>query len=105
MTRPAALLILPAHPPTGAERDACQTTTRLVAQGLEDLHLAERVAHELRATRHGPLRRVAVTVHARLVTLEGRVPSYYLKQLAQATALAAPGVDHVRNDLDVGPIP
>ncbi len=68
---------------------------------VEDLRLAERVKRTLRATGYGPLRGSEVTVHARLVILEGRVPSYYLKQVAQATALAVPGAHQVRNDLEV----
>ena len=73
----------------------------LQQQSQGDLCLAERVGRALRATGYGPLRGVEVTVHARLVILGGRVPSYYLKQVAQTTALAVPGARHVRNDLDV----
>jgi osmotically-inducible protein OsmY len=102
MAQPAALLILPAREPTGTERDAVQATARLLAQGLEDLRLAERVARALRATGYGPLRDIEVTVQARLVLLAGRVPSYYLKQVAQTTALGVPGAQQVRNDLEVG---
>jgi osmotically-inducible protein OsmY len=73
-----------------------------MAQSLEDLHLAERLGLALRATGYGPLRDVEVTVQARLVILAGRVPSYYLSQVAQATALAVSGTHHVQNDLEVG---
>jgi hypothetical protein len=72
-----------------------------MAQSLEDLHLAERVALALRATGYGPLRGIEVTVQARLVILAGRVPSYYLQRVAQATALAVPRALQVRNDLEV----
>jgi osmotically-inducible protein OsmY len=102
MTRSAALLTLPAHPPPGAEKDAFPTSNRLLAQRGEDLQLVESVARALRATGYGPLRDIEVVAHARLVILGGRVPSYYLKQVAQATALSASGVDRVRNDLEVG---
>jgi osmotically-inducible protein OsmY len=102
MTRPAALLMLPSQPRTDAEQDAIPTTTQLLAQSLEDLHLAERVERALRATGYGPLRDLEVTVHMQLVILGGRVPSYYLKQVALATTLAVPGVEQVRNDLAVG---
>jgi len=102
MTRSAALLVLPSHPRSSTEKDAFQTSTQLLAQSLEALHLAERVEHALRATGYGPLRGIAVTAHVRLVILGGRVPSYYLKQIAQAAALSVPGVDQVRNDLEVG---
>jgi osmotically-inducible protein OsmY len=35
------------------------------------------------------------------ITLRGRVPSYYMKQVAQATALAVTGVRGLRNELEV----
>jgi osmotically-inducible protein OsmY len=102
MAKSAALLILPAREPTGEEMDAVRETALLLGQTLEDLRLAERIEHALRASGYGPLRGIEVTVHERLVIFGGRVPSYYLKQLAQAIALAVPGVHQVRNDLDVG---
>jgi osmotically-inducible protein OsmY len=102
MTRCAALLIQPSQPRTDAEKADLQTSAQLLTQTLEDLRLAERVEHALRATGYGPLRGMEVTVHERLVILRGRVPSYHLKQVAQATALAVPGAQQVRNDLEVG---
>ena len=78
-----------------------QSAALLRQQSQEDLCLAERVERALRATGYGPLRGIEVTVHARLVILGGRVPSYYLKQVAQTTALAVLGARQVRNDLDV----
>jgi osmotically-inducible protein OsmY len=101
MTRSAAPLIYPARERTGEETDAAQKTTLLLQQSQEDLCLAEQVERALCATGYGPLRGIKVTVHARLVLLGGRVPSYYLKQVAQTTALAVPGARQVRNDLDV----
>ena len=82
--------------------DAAQATARLLTESLEDLRLAERVERALRATGYMLLRGLEITVHARLVILAGRVPSYYLKQVAQSTALAVPGAQQVRNDLEVG---
>jgi osmotically-inducible protein OsmY len=90
MTQSAFLPILPP-----------QGRALLTRQRQEDLYLAERVERALRATGYGPLRGIEVTVHARLVILGGRVPSYYLKQVAQTTALAVRGARHVRNDLEV----
>jgi osmotically-inducible protein OsmY len=95
MAQSAAKLIPPARKRTGQE------AALLLRQRQEDLCLAERVERALRATGYGALRGIAVTAHARFVILGGRVPSYYLKQVAQATALAVPGARHVRNDLDV----
>jgi osmotically-inducible protein OsmY len=102
MAQSAALRILPARERTGEETDAAQGTALPRQQSQEDVCLAERVERALRAAGYGPLRGVQVTVHARLVILGGRVPSYYLKQVAQTIALAVPGARHVRNDLDVG---
>jgi osmotically-inducible protein OsmY len=98
MAQPSALLILPAEEQT----DGIQAMAQLLMQSREDLRLAERVNHALRTTGYVPLRDIAVTVQARLVMLEGQVPSYFLKQLAQASAMAVPGVQRVRNDLKVG---
>jgi osmotically-inducible protein OsmY len=102
MAQFAALLVLPARERTGEGTDAAPGTALPLRQSREELGLAERVGRALRATGYGPLRGIEVTVHARLVTLGGRVPSYYLKQVAQTTALAVPGARQVRNDLEVG---
>jgi hypothetical protein len=102
MALSVAPLILPAHARTSEQTHAAQETALLSQQSQEDLCLAERVERALRATGYGPLRGIAVTVQARLVILSGRVPSYYLKQIAQTIALAVAGACQVRNDLDVG---
>jgi osmotically-inducible protein OsmY len=83
------------------EEPMTQSATLDLQQGREDFFLAERVERALCATGYGALRDIDVTVYARLIILDGRVPSYYLKQVAQATALAVPGARHVHNDLDV----
>jgi osmotically-inducible protein OsmY len=90
-------LILPTGEQMNADGAATPLTHRVV-----DLDLAARVGCALRATGYAPLRGVEVTVHARLVILRGQVPSYHLFQVAQATALAVPGAQEVRNDLEVG---
>jgi osmotically-inducible protein OsmY len=97
----AALLILPTREHSGEGGDVLQATAPLRTQSPEDLGLAERVERALRATGYGSLRAVEVSVHARVVILGGRVPSYYLKQVAQTTALAVPGAHRVRNNLEV----
>jgi osmotically-inducible protein OsmY len=102
MAQSAAPLILPARGRTEEEPDVARGTALPLRQSQEDLGLAERVERALRATGYGPLRGIQVAVQARLVILGGRVPSYYLKQVAQATALAVAGAHQVRNDLDVG---
>jgi osmotically-inducible protein OsmY len=64
-----------------------------------DSGLAERVERALRATGYSPVHAVEVSVRGRLVILRGRVPSYYMKQLAQAAVLDVPGVRDLRNDV------
>jgi osmotically-inducible protein OsmY len=81
--------------------ESAPAMAEFLAQSLEDLDLAQRVARALHATGRGPLRGIEVTVRARAVVLAGRVPSYYLKQIAQAAALAVPGIDQIHNGLEV----
>ena len=97
MSQPAALFMLPTRQRGDEPLDAAVLAT----QCLEDLRLAERVARALRATGYPALRTIDVTVSNRLVFLEGRVPSYYMKQVAQAVVLDVPGVRELRNDLEV----
>jgi osmotically-inducible protein OsmY len=66
-----------------------------------DVHLAERVSLALRETGRLPLIDLDVSVCDQLVLLQGRLPTYYLKQLAQATAMAVPGIERVRNLVNV----
>jgi osmotically-inducible protein OsmY len=103
MTKFAVALSQPAREHASKEMAAVQGTTLLPQQSQEDVRLAELVERALWATGYTPLRGIAVIVHARLVILGGRVPSYYLKQVAQTTALAVPGARQVRNDLHVSP--
>jgi osmotically-inducible protein OsmY len=80
--------------------DSVQTPP-LPMQGLENARLAERIEHALRTTGYGSLRGIEVTVDAQLVILGGRVSSYYLKQVAQETALSVAEAHQVRNNLEV----
>lgn len=47
------------------------------------------------------LRGLDLTCDGETVTISGRVPTYYLKQLVQIIALAAPGVGRVNNEVHV----
>jgi osmotically-inducible protein OsmY len=94
---------LPTRGHPAEEKYALRAAAPLLTQSREDRRLTERVEHALRATGYGALRGVEVSVNARIVILVGRVPSYYLKQVAQATALAIPGTHQLHNDLDVIP--
>jgi hypothetical protein len=99
MVQSTAPLIRPTREHSNEEKDAPQGTTPLLTPSLEGHRLAERVERALRATGYGALHTVRVAVNARVVILGGRVSSYYLKQVAQATTLAVPEVHQIRNGL------
>ena len=63
--------------------------------------LSVEVESALRATGYLTLRGVDVISHYGIVFLRGRVPSYHMKQLAQAAAAGVPGIREIRNELDV----
>jgi osmotically-inducible protein OsmY len=65
--------------------------------------IAGRVKGSLHASGHSALRKVQVLASARTITLQGSVPSYYLKQLAQTVAKRVDGVATVVNDTVVLP--
>jgi osmotically-inducible protein OsmY len=97
MSRPAALLVLPTREGGNEPID----TAVLAKQCLEDLRLAERVARALRATGYPSMRTIEVTAGNRCVYLQGQVPSYYMKQVAQAVVLSVPGIQELHNELEV----
>ncbi len=91
-------------PPQQTQKDdEIERTAQLTKEIMDDLRIAAIVERALCSAGHAPLRAVEVWGDEGVVVLKGQVPSYYLKVLAQATALAVPGVDRVRNDLEVGP--
>jgi osmotically-inducible protein OsmY len=83
------------------EISTLQKPATLQTQSLEDARLTERITLALRATGYGALFSIKVSVDVQVVRLVGRVPSYYMKQVALATALAVPGTHRVLNELDV----
>jgi osmotically-inducible protein OsmY len=100
MSNSSALLYLQAELYTDDQQEAQRTAT-FVAQCLEDLRLAERIERALRATGYSALRDIKITVHIQVVILEGRVPSFHMKQIAQSLAQSVPGTTRVQNDLKV----
>jgi osmotically-inducible protein OsmY len=70
---------------------------------VSDRRLREHIERALEATGHRILAAVTVSVCDRRVTLTGRVPRYYLRQLALAAALTAPGVRGLRDEMTVTP--
>ena len=63
--------------------------------------LVSAVADALRLTGYGQLRCLDLRCHGDSVILAGRVPTYFLKQIAQNAALGVPGVDCVDNEIEV----
>jgi osmotically-inducible protein OsmY len=101
MFQSTALMVLPCGPHGDEEARAGQPAALEAAQLPMDHGLAERVGRVLNATGYSPLRAIEVSIHSQLVILRGRVPSYYMKQLAQAAVLDVPGVRALRNDVQV----
>jgi hypothetical protein len=97
----AADLLMPPTDKHADEEKVLFPKAALMTPGPADVGLTERIERALQATGYGPLRAVEVSVNARFVCLAGRVPSYYLKQIAQATALAIAGTYQIHNRLDV----
>ncbi|MFO7903401.1 MAG: BON domain-containing protein [Planctomycetota bacterium] len=63
--------------------------------------LTEEVTRSLRATGRLPLRRLKVSSSDGVVTLRGRVGSYYHKQMAQAAALTVISARQLVNEVEV----
>lgn len=63
--------------------------------------VAQSVEVRLRRSPYFELRSVSCECHEGVLTLQGRVPSYYLKQLAQALLAELPGVARIDNRVEV----
>ncbi len=78
-----------------AQRKSPAATTAL------DRVAVEVVERALRATGYSALRGVQIEIERGVVLLWGRVPTYHLKQLAQATAQRVDGVRGIANGIEV----
>jgi hypothetical protein len=56
---------------------------------------------ELHPHFRGRLKALRFEQRSKTLILSGRLPTFYLKQLLQETVRHLPGVQHVRNDIDV----
>jgi osmotically-inducible protein OsmY len=63
--------------------------------------ITERARATLRRSAYCELREVSCDFSGGVLTLTGRVPSYHLKQLAQAAVADVPGVIAVDNHVEV----
>jgi osmotically-inducible protein OsmY len=71
------------------------------AISISDAALTGAIGQSLRATGYPALRNVEIGVSEGEVVLTGRVPSYHLKQLAQATAQQFLQVRGITNSIEV----
>jgi len=78
-------------------------STPVLRLATADQDSALRVLQRLRNSPYRSLRRITCDCRQGVVTLSGRVDSFFLKQMAQAFAQGVPGVDGVVNHLQVVP--
>jgi len=76
---------------------ASDAPCRLVRDGI-----LKQAYHRLRGSSYRELREVACEFHADVLTLRGRVGSYFVKQMAHVLVADVGGVTTVANRLDVG---
>jgi osmotically-inducible protein OsmY len=90
-------------------RTACETgtgpddeeTSQLGAANERELLLTETVRAALCRAGNSALRSVDIEISSGVVVLWGQVPTYYQKQLAQATVQKVDGVRGIANGLEV----
>ena len=63
--------------------------------------LLDEIRSRLRSSSHPRLRHVECEYHEGIVILRGRVPTYYLKQLAQSVVLSHSKVEELVNQIEV----
>jgi osmotically-inducible protein OsmY len=73
------------------------------AAELANLDLFSRIDQALRTTGYSPLSNLHILAAAGIVVLRGAIPSYYMKQIAQAAVAGIPGIREVHNLLEVVP--
>ena len=95
-------VVLPSGRPDDAAADTNAATASLLQDVVSNFCMAERITQALLATGYPPLRTIEVSAFSQVVVLQGRVPNYYMKQIAQAVALNAAGEREVRNEVTVG---
>ena len=67
----------------------------------ERSHCTELAENLLHQSHHLALRRVWCEMEGESLVLHGRLPSYFLKQMAQSTVAQAEGVQHIVNEIEV----
>ncbi len=78
-----------------------QTIDRQHQQHSADQQIVERVQDVLNSSGYPQLRQLRIHFDHGRVTLQGRLATYYLKQLAQTLVLSVEGVRDLDNDVKV----
>lgn len=68
---------------------------------VEDAHIVLQINLALRATGHLPLLNLECVASGGVVILRGRLPRYYLKQVAHAAIRAISGVHRIHDELEI----
>jgi len=66
-----------------------------------DLHLVRLIDRAFQATGHLSLRELDLVIDGTSVILRGKLPRYYLKQMAHAAIRAIPGIGNVHDEVEV----
>jgi hypothetical protein len=82
-------------------QQATETLTRPNPFALLFQEIGEIAQAALRRSAYFELRNVSCDFSGGVLTLQGRVPTYYLKQLAQASVADVPGVVEIDNRVEV----
>ncbi len=81
---------------------AIEYRVRPHVSSLHEKHVMERLAAaRLRKAAYPEVRRLVCEFHEGMLCLRGRVPSYFLKQVAQTAVMEMDGVDEIHNQLEV----
>ncbi len=66
-----------------------------------DEQIIDQVYQALQASGYGQLRNLQAYCENGRVTLQGRLPSHYLKEVAKSIVLEVPGIRDIDNDVKV----
>jgi len=83
------------------EDNTCLVDDVVCGYAREEAHVAEQIARRIVATGRFAPRQLDVSSIKGVVTLQGRVSSYYQKQVAQTVAMSVEGVRRLENRVEV----
>jgi osmotically-inducible protein OsmY len=78
-----------------------QLSMDLTDSRVTDERLCDSIIRELRVSGYLAVRDAEVSVRDGHASIRGRVPTYYLKQVAQSAAMSVDGIKSIENDLVV----